>query len=60
VEFSEFGFDDLRECMAGDIARGIEDGAEDLGLETGCIECCLAWLNPTAQPHKFTSVLGWL
>jgi hypothetical protein len=43
VEFSEFGFDDIRDCrdikviasgMDGDIPRGIEESAEDIGLET--------------------------
>jgi hypothetical protein len=43
VEFSEFGFDDLRDCrditdimggIVGDIPRGIEDSGEDFGLES--------------------------
>jgi hypothetical protein len=43
VAFLEFGFDDLRDCrdievivggMVGDVPRGIEDIAEDFGLET--------------------------
>jgi hypothetical protein len=43
MEFLEFGFDDLRDSrdikvivggMIGDIPRGIEDSAEDFGLET--------------------------
>jgi hypothetical protein len=38
----EFGFDELRDCrdikvivggMAGDVPRGIEDSAEDFGLD---------------------------
>jgi hypothetical protein len=63
VEFSEFGFDDCRDIRVivggtfGDIPRGIEDSAEDFGLEdSGCVGCWQAWLNPTAQCHKSTSV----
>jgi hypothetical protein len=42
-EFAEFGFGDLCDCrdikvivcgMVGDVPRGIEDSAEDFGLET--------------------------
>jgi hypothetical protein len=43
MEFSEFNFDDHRDCrvikvivdgMVGDIPRGIENSAEDFRLET--------------------------
>jgi hypothetical protein len=65
----ELGFDDLRDCrdikdivggMIGDIPRSIEDSAENFGLETGCVGCWQAWLNPTTQRHKSTSASGWL
>jgi hypothetical protein len=56
VEFSEFGFDDLRDCrdikvivsgMVGDIPRGNEDSAEDFRLEFWVLACL-------AEPYSST------
>ena len=63
VEFFEFRFYDVRDCrdvevivcrVVGDIPGSVEDGTKDSGLETGCVGCWLAWLNPITQRHKST------
>ena len=60
-DFFEFGFDQFRDykdvevivChVFGDIPGSIEDGAKDFALETGCVGCWLAWLNPITRLHK--------
>jgi hypothetical protein len=61
VEFTEFGFGDLRDTrdikiivgdMVGDIPRSIGDSAENFGLETlDALDVGQAWPNPTASVH---------
>ena len=48
VEFSDFGFDNFRNCMdfevIGDILRGVEDGTKDFRLAT-LDELGVRWLG---------------